>query len=81
MHKQYYKIEGERNLVYDPHTNGVIDTDTEAYQKYIQQKLFRQQQNNRIESMENRINNIEDGLSDIKTLLTRLLEKENGNNN
>ena len=57
MHNQYYKIEGERNLAYDPRTNGVIDTDTEAYQKYIQQKQFRQQQNNRIESMENRINN------------------------
>jgi hypothetical protein len=81
MHNQLYKIEGERNLAYDPRTNGVIDTDTEGYKKYIQQKQFRQQQNNRIETMENRINNIEEGLSDIKTLLTRLLEKENGNNN
>lgn len=78
MRKQ---IEGERNLVYDAGTNGIIDVDTDAYTKYIQQKQFRQQQNNKIESMENRINNIEDGLSDIKTLLTRLLEKENGNNN
>ena len=78
MHKP---IQGERNLVYDMRTNGIIDTDTDAYQKYMQQKKFRQQQNNKIETMETRINNIEESLTDIKSLLTRLLETKNGNNN
>jgi len=78
MHK---RIEGERSLVYDVRTNGIIDTDTEAYQKYMQQKNYRQQQNNKIETMETRINNIEESLTDIKSLLTRLLETKNGNNN
>jgi hypothetical protein len=78
MHKP---IQGERNLVYDVRTNGIIDTDTDAYQKYMQQKKFRQQQNNKIETMETRINNIEESLTDIKSLLTRLLETKNGNNN
>ena len=80
MHKRV-KIEGERSLVYDVRTNGIIDTDTEAYQKYMQQKNYRQQQNNKIETMETRINNIEESLTDIKSLLTRLLETKNGNNN
>lgn len=77
----WMRVEGEQHLYKDPYTNGVIDTDTAAYTKYIEQKRQRQQQANRLESVESRINNIESDLSDIKLLLTRLLEKSNGNNN
>ena len=81
MHNHYYRVEGEKNLAYDPRTNGVIDTDREAYDRYIQQKRQREAHRQRLESMENRINNMESGLSDIKLLLTQLLEKTHGHNN
>ena len=82
MHnRHYYRVEGEKNLVYDPHTNGVIDTDREAYERYLAQKRQRYQQLERVDHLETRINNIETGLTDIKLLLTRMLENQNGHNN
>lgn len=80
MHKRM-RIEGETSLVYDARTNGVIDTDREAYDRYLQKKQQRYQQLERVDRLETRINNIETGLTDIKLLLTRLLENQNGHNN
>jgi hypothetical protein len=53
----------------------VIDVDTDAYKRYIKIKQHRQQQNEKVESMETRINNMESDIADIKNLLIRLLEK------
>lgn len=81
MHNKLIAIEGERGLRYDPLTNGVIDTDTDAYARYLAQKRQRYQQLERVDHLETRINNIETGLTDIKLLLSRLLENQHGHNN
>ncbi len=81
MHKHYLKIEGERSLVYDARTNGVIDTDHDAYQQYMAQKRKRIEQQERLDRLETRINNMDTDLTDIKHLLTRLLERQHGHNN
>lgn len=81
MHKQYLKIEGERSLVYDARTNGIIDTDRDAYQQYMAQKRKRIEQQERLDRLETRINNMDTDLTDIKHLLTRLLERQHGHNN
>jgi hypothetical protein len=82
MHnQQYMKIDGERGLVYDAHTNGVIDTDREAYQRYLDQKRRKYEQQDRLNRLETRINNIDTDLTEIKHLLTRLLERQHGHNN
>jgi chemotaxis protein histidine kinase CheA len=63
------------NLRRDPHTGAVIDVDTDAYNKYLSHRQERAQQKARLSQLEERINNFESDISDIKTLLTRLLEK------
>ena len=75
------RVEDEPALVKDLFTGAVIDRDTSAYVKYLAAKNARQQQRDQIDSLESRINNVEHGITDIKSLLTRLLENQNGHNN
>jgi len=56
-------------------TGAIIDVDTDAYANYVKQRADRIAQRARLSHLEDRINNFESDLSDIKSLLTRLLEK------
>lgn len=62
-------------LARDRTTNAIVDVNTEAYQQYLIQKQEKLGQKARFSQLEQRINNMETDLSDIKNLLTRLLEK------
>lgn len=75
------RVEDEPALAKDLYTGAVIDKDTEAFKKYLAMKNLRQQQQERMDLMETRINNVETGINDIKDLLTRLLDNKNGHNN
>jgi hypothetical protein len=74
MHK-LIPVQDHENLARDSATGAIIDVDTVAYESYLQQKQHRHGQQARISQLEDRINNIDSDLSDIKSLLTRLLEK------
>ena len=62
-------------LARDPNSNAIVDIDSEAYKKYLDQKQDRIHQKARFTQLESRINSIDADLSDIKNLLSRLLEK------
>jgi len=68
-------VQDHSNLVRDGSSNAIIDVDDEAYTRYIATRNARREQQERITRLENRINNFESDLQDIKALLTRLLEK------
>jgi predicted lipase len=63
------------NLRRDPNSGAIIDVDTRSYNSYLSQREARLSQQAKYQQLEDRINNIDSDLSDIKTLLTRLLEK------
>jgi septal ring factor EnvC (AmiA/AmiB activator) len=63
------------NLVRDRHSRAIVDTDDQAYANYQLQKQARRKQEQRISQLEETINKVETDISDIKSLLTRLLEK------
>lgn len=75
----YIKVQDHAGLVRDRTTNAIIDVDHAEYQRYMQTKNARRQQLQQVESLEHRINNVEQNLSDIKSLLIKLLEERNGN--
>jgi len=65
---EYKKVEGHPGLIRDLDTNAVINNDKTAYQNYIQlreQKLKEQQ----------RIENLENEVGEIKNLLNKILDK------
>ena len=75
MHNELVKVIDHPNLRRDKHSNAIIDVDEDAYTTYMRQKEARQQQEARISQLEETINKVETDISDIKSLLTRLLEK------
>jgi Mg2+ and Co2+ transporter CorA len=68
-------VQDHPNLKRDPYSGAVIDVDTTAYERYQLQKQLKQQQESRITHLEDTINTMVSDVSDIKNLLTRLLEK------
>lgn len=59
----------------DPITGAILDVDADAFNRYQTQRQERAAAKARLSQLEERINNFESDLSDIKSLLTRLLEK------
>ena len=77
MHDEYLiQVEDNPNLRRDALTNAVIDVDHTAYGKYLAHKQEKQEQRSKNHMFEDRINKVESDLSDIKDLLTRLLERQ-----
>lgn len=75
MHNELVKVIDHPNLRRDKQSNAVIDVDEDAYTNYMRQKEAKQQQEARISQLEETINKVETDISDIKNLLTRLLER------
>jgi putative methionine-R-sulfoxide reductase with GAF domain len=76
MHNEVFvKVIDNPNLRRDAQTNAIVDVDSDAYANYQRHKQARLDERARISQLENRINNFESDISDIKSLLTRLLER------
>jgi len=69
---KYYKVEGHTNLVRDPSTMAIINTNTSEYESYIRSKNKLSEESKKIENLENEITSIKDDLSEIKDLLRNL---------
>lgn len=75
------RVEDHENLRRDPRTNAIVDINNDAYENYVQAKNRRQHQQERLDHLENKINNFESDLSEIKHLLQQLLGHQHGHNN
>ena len=64
----YKKVEGHSNLVRDTKSGAVINNDTTAYQNYIATREHKLKEKNRIENLENEV-------SELKSLIRDLINK------
>ena len=62
------KVKNEPNLERDPFSNGIVNTNREAYEDFLIKKRKK-------EAEENRLNTIENEISEIKTLLQKLIDR------
>lgn len=76
MHNELIRVEDNPNLRRDAKTNAIVDVDSDAYKNYIRNKQLRQEQQLKNTLFEERINNLESDISDIKRLLTQLVERQ-----
>ena len=65
------KIKGKEHLVKDEYSQAVINTDKDAYTFYKKRKVIMQSKNKEIESLK-----LE--MSELKIMMTQVLEKCNG---
>jgi|APGre2960657423_1045063.scaffolds.fasta_scaffold51439_2 hypothetical protein len=78
LKERYVPVDEHPGLGRDRESGAIVDLDHDAYQKYLRAKELRQQQVEKIDRLESRINTFESDISDIKQLLLQVLEKQNG---
>ena len=72
------KIKDRDHLVKDIETGAVINTDTQAYEKRIKLRFETQRQRDQLRDAVREINTIKAEMHEMKSLLMKLVEKEDG---
>ena len=62
------KVEGRSDLERDPYSNALVNTDSDAYNAFIQRV-------NEKNAREERLNRLEKDMSEIKDLIRQLIDK------
>ena len=70
------KIKDRDHLVKDIETGAVINTDTQAYEKRIKLRFETQRQRDQLRDAVREINTIKSEMHEMKSLLIKLVEKE-----
>ena len=72
----YIPVEGNADLVRDPNTDQIINTNQSAYQQYITRRQKRRSEKEKALPVEQDLANLKNELGEIKSLLKELV---NGN--
>ena len=72
----YIPVEGNSDLVREPKTDSIINTNTNAYEQYISQRKKRKLEKEKSLNLEEDLANLKSEMSEIKSLLKELV---NGN--
>mgnify|MGYP003110894964 FL=1 len=66
------RVKGHSDLVRDPMTNAIINTNKSAYEEYIKRRDIKRSESQKVEDLELELSCIKDDLNEIKSLLRRL---------
>lgn len=69
---EYLNVEGYSNLKRDPNTNSIINTNMNEYQEYISRRNAKNQEDQKIYSLEQDFLAIKNDIEEIKSLLKGL---------
>jgi len=70
---EYIKVKDHTNLVRDPKTNSIINTNMAEYNEYVSRRKTKKTEEKRVEEIENDVSSIKDDLNEIKSLLKSLV--------
>lgn len=71
----YLKVEGYNNLVRDPITNSIVNTNMTEYQQYLSRRNVKSEENQKMQNLEQDVDRIKGDLNEIKDLLRRLVNE------
>ena len=66
------RVKGHSDLIRDPLTNAIINTNKNAHEEYISRRQQKQKESNKMETLESEVASLKDDLNEIKSLLRRL---------
>ena len=69
------KVEGHTSLVRDTNSNAIVNSSTSEYKIYMSKYRAREQQSDELRNACKEINNLKAELREIKSLITKVLEK------
>jgi hypothetical protein len=70
----YLKVEGHSNLMRDPNTNSIINTNMSEYQEYISRRETKNDEHQKIQNLQSDVANMKGDLDEIKLLLRSLID-------
>ena len=69
---EYLKVKDHSNLVRDPVSNGIINTNKSAYNQYVTRRNAKNEEVNKAQNMEEDLANLKGEINEIKDLLRQL---------
>ena len=73
MMSKFIPVEGNNDLVRDPRTDQIINTNTSAYEQYISQRKKRKLEKEKSLSVEEDLASLKNEMNEIKSLLKELV--------
>ena len=69
----YHKVKDNSDLVRDPNTGAILNTNSLDYDKYVAQRKFKNKEHEKTENIERDISTLRQELDEIKSLLRELV--------
>lgn len=69
------KVKDKNYLFRDPSTEAIVNSDYEGYNKYVEQYKKKYKENKKMEQIESELNIINNELSEIKTILRKIINE------
>ena len=69
----YLKVEGHGEMYRDSTTNSIVNRNTSDYNTYMSQKKMRNNENQKVDSMEQNLADLKNEINEIKSLLKDLV--------
>ncbi len=76
MEHEFVPVKDHNNLVRDPASNGIINTDQSEYDMYMSRRRLKLAEKNKVTNVEEDLANLKGEINEIKSLLKELV---NGN--
>jgi len=77
----FVRIEEEKHLVRDTTNRAILNTDRAGLESYLAQRQLAKQKLAEQEEMKNKVNKLEEDITDIKQMLRELVQMRNPNGN
>ena len=71
--KEYHGVEGHGDLLRDPKTNSIVNSNSVEYDQYVSRRNVKREKNQKVQNIEEEVANIKSDINEIKSLLKELL--------
>ena len=69
----YLKVEGYTHLMRDEKTNSIVNTNMSEYQEYVSRRNAKDEENQKVQNIEEELASMKDDIDEIKMLLRSLV--------
>jgi hypothetical protein len=73
MNENYLKVEGHNNLLRDPNTNSIVNTNMSEYEQYLARRKSKTEENQKVQNLEGELATMKEDIDEIKFLLRSLI--------
>ena len=68
------RVKGHSDLIRDPVTNAIINTNKSKYEEYISRRELKKNETQKVQDLEDELSCIKDDLNEIKSLLKEIIK-------